>query len=97
MDTIIDTRTFPKEMQEQPPKEQRKTGAWKSFLLWILFVLVIAGIVFYVWKGWNRKSELVPGRDLERENAVAESLLKASTRPLPEEVHDEMIQGFFQG
>ncbi len=98
MDTIIDTRQFPKEMREEnlhPEGEHNpKTGKKKTnLLLWILLILIGGAVLFYYFgmkKTGLQKGTISPDQKTKTIERVVPELPKA----IPQ-TQEEIIRNYF--
>ena len=95
MDTIIDTRQFPKEMMQQPqisPQGEEGMCLGKILFWVVLFALVIGGIYFFWMRMQSQSTEAIPS--IEEQNRTVESMHK-QIDPVSPKTHERAVQSFF--
>jgi len=95
MDTIIDTRHFPKEMEEKIPQqgngEYKKRGS--SAFLWFIFFLIILGILYFAYTKIGGRQTQTRNR-AEIEQKVINTFSESTTKTLPS-THERAVSSFF--
>ncbi len=93
MDTLIDNRIFPKEMQEQiPEKEPKKSSG--SFGLILLVIIVLAGLGYLGYLLTRQEPQHIEEDTFElQQQVVAE--VEDSAVPLNRDERMERIEAFF--
>ena len=94
METIIDTRQFPKEMEESsyPPQNEEKG---KSFpFLWLLFFLIVLfGAYFFFMKNQSRENESFI-KDIEKQNEFIKDMTAGKSN-IPRETYTRGVSHLF--
>lgn len=96
METLIDNRIFPQEMQEKPtekPTTPKKSGTGTNILIIILLV-VILGLIYYILIYKNRTPVPEPLSYPEEQALVVETLEESNVEMTPEE-RQQRINAFF--
>ena len=96
MDTIIDTRQFPKEMEEMPkmPNLKEKKSS-SSFLMWLIFFLFIlfGGYYLYTTYYYYRGEEPIV-LNVEKQNEFIQKVVE-SKKPLPSPTYERGVTHLF--
>ncbi len=96
MDTIIDTRQFPKEMEEKPKTPPRGGEGKSSFFLWfLLFIVLLFGMYFLYMKffqGGNVSHHEV--HSVEKENEFIRKVV-TEKESVPSATHRRDISHLF--
>jgi len=94
MDTIIDTRQFPKEMGETPsrPQEPKKTGRGLSLFFWVILFLAILFGFYYFYKNMGNTKPIVS--DVEKQNEFIQEVVK-NKKPLPSPTYERGVSHLF--
>ncbi len=77
MDTIIDTRQFPKEMEEkapQPPKQKKEKSSFPFF--WIIFFLILLFGGYYLYTNYSTKEDTSIVQDVEKQNEFIQKVVE---------------------
>ena len=94
MDTIIDTRQFPKEMRETPShsQEPKKTGGGLSLFFWIILFLAILFGFYYFYKGMGNTKPIV--NDVEKQNEFIQRVVK-NKKSIPFPTYERGVSHLF--
>lgn len=96
METLIDNRIFPQEMQEKPKEQKtkpKKSGLGSNILI-ALLLLVILGLVYYILVYKNQEPAPEPLTYDQEQTLVVETLEKSNVEMTPEE-RQRRINAFF--
>lgn len=94
MDTIIDTRQFPKEMEEKPQTPRLKEKNSSSFIVWLIFFLVILFGGYYLYTKYYHKEENSVIMDVEKQNEFIQKVVE-NKKPLPSSTYKRNVAHLF--
>jgi cytoskeletal protein RodZ len=96
METLIDNRIFPQEMQEKPKSKDEKPQKknMSSNILISLLLIVILGLVYYILIYKNRTPKTIPLTYPQEQALVVETLERTNVQMSPEE-RQQRINAFF--
>lgn len=91
MDTLIDNRNFPIEMQEQPEKEETNTTAW---WLIVLVIFAVVAIAFLTYRLFSKPTTIIEKSTYERQVLNIQNIQK-DTPQITQEERDRRVAVFF--
>ena len=95
MDTIIDTRQFPKEMEDnasQIPKQKKEKSSFPFF--WIIFFLILLFGGYYLYINYFTKEDTSIVQDVEKQNEIIKKLTNEK-EPISSEEYKRSISHLF--
>lgn len=95
MDTIIDTRQFPKEMEEKPQPPKKREEKSTSPLLWFIFFLIILFGGYYLYVNYFAKRGEAPiVRNAEKRNEIIKSVVEKK-KPVSPSTYRRAVSNLF--
>jgi len=93
MDTIIDTRQFPKEMEEKIPPTPKDEKSSFPFLWFIFFLLILFG-AYYLYTSFSQKGQGSAANEVKKQNEFIEKVVSQKEK-LPTATYERGVSHFF--